>query len=132
MTSESGIKKYIYDWLIGLNIGRVFQDRIPYDDTTKLSNKRTYIIYDFPNGIEDQGPWWYGQCRISIGCRDKERFVADMKTLDEVCSKFRHEFDKNDEEAGVSLIDVQYVNDYPDEVGNHECQYIFDVYAKKD
>lgn len=131
MQSEAGIKKYIYDWLVGLNIGRVFQDRMPYDDTTKLQNKRTYIIYDFPEGIEDQGAWFYGQCRVIIGCRDKQRFVADLATLDEACGKFRGEFDKNDDEAGMSMIDVQYIDDYPDEVGNHEYQYIFDVYASK-
>lgn len=131
MTSEAGVKKYIYDWLLGLNIGRVFQDRMQYDDTTKLKGKRTYIVYDFPEGIEDQGAWLYGQCRVCIGCRDKERFVADLATLDAACSVFKSEFDKNDDEAGVSLIDVQYIDDYPDDVGNHEYQYIFDVYAKK-
>ena len=131
MQSEAGIKKYIFDWLAGLKIGRVFQDRMPYDDTTKLQNKRTYIIYDFPEGIEDQGPWFYGQCRVIIGCRDKSRFVADLTTLDEACGIFRGQFDKNDDEAGISLIDVQYIDDYPDEIGNHECQYIFDVYSSK-
>jgi hypothetical protein len=131
MQSEAGIKKYIYDWLVGLNVGRVFQDRMPYDDTTKLSGKRTYIIYDFPEGIEDQGPWFYGECRVCIGCRDKSRFVADLATLDEVCSKFRNEFDKNDEETGMSCINVQYIGDYPDDVGNHEYQYLFEVFANK-
>lgn len=132
MQSEAGVKKYIYDWLVGLGIGRVFQDRMPYDDTTKLQKNRTYVIYDFPEGIEDQGAWFYGQCRVCVGCRDKERFIADLKTLDEVCGKLRSEFEKNDDEAGISCIDIQYINDYPDEVGNHEYQYIFDVYAKKD
>jgi hypothetical protein len=131
MQSEAGIKKYIYDWLVGLNIGRVFQDRMPYDDTSKLSNNRSYIIYDFPDGIEDQGAWFFGVCRVCIGCRDKSRFVADLATLDKNCGVFHNEFDKNDNEAGISCIDLQYVDDYSDDIGNHEYQYLFDVYAQK-
>ena len=129
--SEAGIKKYIYDWLVGLKLGRVLQDRKPFDNTEKLRDIRTYIVYDFPEGIEDQGPWYRGICRVCIGCRDKERFVADMDTLTKACSKFRAEFDKNDEEQGISLIDVEFVDDYSDEVGNHEFQYLFDVFASK-
>lgn len=131
MTSEAGVKKYIYEWLVGLDIGPVMQDRRPFDDTTKLRDKRTYIVVDFHDGIEDQHSWYYGQCTVCIGCRDKERFVADLTTLDAVCSKFLAEFDKNDEENGISCISVDYVDDYSDNVGNHEYQYVFDVYASK-
>lgn len=131
MRSEAAVKKYIYDWLVGLNIGRVYQDRMSRGDTTKLQNKRTYIIYDFPEGIEDQGPWYYATCVVCIGCRNKDRFVPDLATLDSVCEKFKKEFDKNDEVEGISCIDVQYLDDYPDELGNYEYQYIFDVYASK-
>lgn len=131
MQSEAGIKKYIYDWLVGLDIGRVFQDRMPYDDTTKLTGSRAYIIYDFPHGVEDQGAWFYGQCRVCVGCKDRYRFIADLETLDSACSRFRAEFDKNDDGAGISCIDLQYIDDYPDDVGNHEFQYVFDVYARK-
>jgi hypothetical protein len=114
-----------------LQIGPVFQDRKPIDDTTKLRDKRTYIVVDFPEGIEDQGPWHYGLCRVNIGCRDKERFVADLETLDKISAKFLDEFDKNDEENGVSCIDVEFEDDFSDGVQNHEYQYIFDVYAQK-
>ena len=131
MTSEAGVKKYIYDWLVGLDIGRVYQDRMALNDTTKLQEKRTYVIYDFPEGIEDQGPWFYGQCTVCIGCRDKKKYIADLATLDKACSIFKDEFDKNDEAEGISCIDVQYIDDYPDGAGNHEYQYIFDVYASK-
>lgn len=132
MKSEAGVKKYIYDWLVGLGIGPVFQDRKPFDDTTKLRNIRTYIVYDFPDGIEDQGPWYRGICTVYIGCRDKDRFVPDLQTLDKVCEKFLSEFNHNDDEKGVNLIDVQYENDYSDGVGNHEYVYSFDVFASKD
>lgn len=131
MTSEAGIKKYIYDWLVGLNIGRVLQDRLAINDSSKLQNKRTYVVYDFPEGIEDQGAWFYGQCQVCIGCRDKNKYIADLKTLDAACSVFKAEFDKNDDENGISCIDVQYIDDYPDGEGNHEYQYIFDVFASK-
>ena len=131
MTSEAGLKKYIYDWLVGLNIGPVFQDRKPFDDTSKLRNLRTYIVYDFPDGIEDQGPWYRGICEVCIGCRDKERFVADLATLDKACAKFLAEFNHNDDEKGVNLIDVQFEDDYSDGVGNHEYRYSFDVFASK-
>lgn len=132
MKSEAGVKKYIYDWLVGLGIGPVFQDRKPFDDTTKLRNIRTYIVYDFPNGLEDQGPWYRGICTVYIGCRDKDRFVPDLQTLDKVCEKFLYEFNHNDDEKGVNLIDVQYEDDYSDGVGNHEYVYSFDVFASKD
>lgn len=132
MKSEAGLKKYIYDWLVGLGIGPVFQDRKPFDDTTKLRNIRTYIVYDFPDGIDDQGPWYRGICTVCIGCRDKERFVADLDTLDRACSRFLAEFNKNDYENGVNCIDVNFEDDYSDQVGNHECVYSFDVFASKD
>ena len=132
MTSEAGLKKYIYDWLVGLGIGPVFQDRKPFDDTTKLRNIRTYIVYDFPDGIEDQGPWYRGICTVCIGCKDKERFVADLATLDAVCAKFKAEFEKNDEENNVHCLDCEFEDDYSDGVGNHEYRYSFDVFASKD
>ena len=132
MKSEAGLKKYIYDWLDGLHIGPVFQDRKPFDDTTKLRTDRTYIVYDFPDGITDQGPWFRGICTVWIGCRDKERFVADLETLDKVCAKFLAEFEHNDYENGVSLIDVEFEDDYSDGVGNHEYVYSFDCFASKD
>ena len=132
MTSEAGVKKYIYDWLVGLNIGQVTTDRMPFDDTTKQRKERTYIVMDFPDGIEDQGPWFRGICVVCIGCRDKVRFVADLDTLDKVCSKFLAQFNHNDDENGINLIDVQYEDDYSDGVGNHEYRYSFDVFASKD
>lgn len=131
MRTEAGLKKYIYDLLVGLNIGPVFQDRKPFDDTTKQRAIRTYILVDFPNGIEDQGPWYYAQCSVNIGCRDKDRFVADLATLDKCCMKFREIFDYNDDPHGMSCIDVEFIEDFSDGVGNHEYQYIFDVYAQK-
>jgi hypothetical protein len=131
MTSEAGIKKYIYDWLVGLNLGPVFQDRKPWDDTTKLRNLRTYIVYDFPDGIENEGPWFHGICTVCIGCRDKEKFVADMTTLDNACTKFLDKFDWNDEENGVLMIDPEYDSDYSDGVGNHEYRYFFEIYIDK-
>ena len=132
MKSEAGLKKYIYDWLVGLKIGPVFQDRKPFDDTTKQRDIRTYIIYDFQDGIVDQGPWFRGICTVWIGCRDKARFVADLETLDKVCAKFLAEFNHNDTENNVHCIDVEFEDDYSDMVGNHECVYTFDVFASKD
>ena len=49
------ILKYLYDFLNGLKIGDVFQDKKPYDDTTKQKKDRTYLVYTFPNGIDDMG-----------------------------------------------------------------------------
>ena len=132
MKSEAGLKKYIYDWLVGLNIGPVFMDRKPFDDTTKLRNIRTYIVMDFPDGILDQGPWYRGICTVYIGCRDKDRFVPDLETLDRVSQKFLDEFEKNDYENGVNCISVEFEDDYSDGVGNHEYVYSFDVFASKD
>ena len=132
MKSEAGVKKYIYDWLVGLNIGQVFQDRKPFDDTTKQRSIRTYMIYDFPDGIEDQGPWFYGVCIVCVGCRDKERFVADLNTLDKACATFLAEFNHNDDENKVYCIAPELDNDYSDNVGNHEYRYSFEVYASKD
>lgn len=132
MRTEAGIKKYIYDWLVGLKIGKVFQDRKPFDDTTKLRNLRTYIVFDFPDGLIDQGPWYRGICTVCIGCRDEIRFEPDLLVLDKACAKFLAEFNKNDYENGINLIDVEYENDYSDGVGNHEYQYSFDVFAEKE
>ena len=130
MTSEAGVKKYIYDWLVGLKLGPVFQDRKVWDDTTKLRDLRTYIVVDFPEGITNEGPWFRATCIVCIGCRDKQRFVANLPTLDKACSKFLAEFDKNDDENGVSLIDVNFIGDgqYGDD--DHEYQYVFDVFAQ--
>lgn len=130
--TEAGLKKYIYDWLTGLGIGEVFMDRKPFDDTTKRRDIRTYIVMDFPDGIMDQGPWYRGICIVCIGCRDKVRFIPDLATLDKATSKFLAEFNHNDYEKGVNLIDVEYEDDYSDGVGNHEFRYSFDVFASKD
>lgn len=130
--TEAGLKKYIYDWLVGLGIGQVFMDRKPFDDTTKQRDIRTYIVMDFPDGIMDQGPWYRGICVVCIGCRDKARFIPDLTTLDKQCAKFLAEFNKNDDENGVNLIDVEFEDDYSDGVGNHEFRYSFDVFASKD
>lgn len=132
MKSEAGVKKYIYEWLVGLKIGPVFQDRKPFDDTTKLRNIRTYIVMDFPDGLMDQGPWFRGICTVYIGCRDKDRFVPDLETLDRVCAVFTSQFNHNDDENHINLIDCQYEDDYSDGVGNHEYVYSFDVFASKD
>ncbi len=131
MKSEAGVKKYIYEWLTGLGIGPVFQDRKPFDNTTKLRDLRTYIVYDFPDGIEDNGMFYRGMCTVYIGCRDTERFVADLTKLDKACSRFLEEFDYNDEEKGVSCIDVLFDGDDSDGIGNHEYRYSFDVFASK-
>ena len=132
MKSEAGLKKYIYDWLVGLNIGPVFQDRKQQDDTTKLRKERTYIVMDFPDGIVDQGGWYRAICVVCIGCRDKVNFVPNLEKLDEVCAKFIESFEYNDEENNVSLLDCQFEDDYPDGAGNHEYRYSFDVFASKD
>lgn len=129
--SEAGLKQYIYDWLKRLTIGQVFLDRKPFDDTTKSRDQRTYVIFDFPDGIIDEGPWFYGSCRVCIGCRDQERFVPKMDSLARACDKFRSAFDRNDDIEGVDCIDVEYIDDYSDDVGNHEFVYVFDVYAQK-
>lgn len=129
--TEAGLKKYIYDWLEGLNIGPVFMDRKQQDDKTKLRKERTYIVMDFPDGIMDQGPWFRGICVVCIGCKDKALYVPDLATLDKVSAKFLAEFPHNDDENGVNLIDVEFEDDYPDGVGNHEFRYSFDVFASK-
>ena len=87
---------------------------------------------DFPDGIEDQGPWYRGICVVCIGCRDKDRFVADLETLDKACAKFKSQFEMNDEKNGVSCIECEFDDDYSDGVGNHEYRYSFDVFASKD
>lgn len=131
MQSQADIMKYIYDWLVGLRIGKVFQDREPFADTTAMRNLRTYIVYSFPDGIEDCNAFWQGTCVVYIGCRDKQKFVADMASLTPAVNKFIAEFDKNDEENGIDCIDVQQVDFYSDKIGNHEYQFVFDVFADK-
>lgn len=131
MRSEADIMKYIYDWLVGLNIGKVLQDREPFADTTGMRNRRTYIVYSFPDGIDDCNAFWQGTCVVCIGCRDKEKFVADMENLVPAVNKFIAEFDKNDEVNGVHCVGVQQTDFYSDKVGNHEYQYVFDVYADR-
>lgn len=128
--SEASIKEYIYTWLSNLGIGPVFMDRKAFDDTTKIRQKRSYIVVDFPDGIIDMGPWYEATCVVFVGCRDKERFVPDYGTLDAVCGKFKAEFDRNDDIEGISCIDVEYIDDYPN-IDNHEYQYQFDIYARK-
>ncbi len=130
--SQSEIMKYIYDWLVGLNIGPVFQDRKPFGDTTKLRSIRTYIVFEFQNGIDDLNAFYHGECTVYIGCRDEKKFVADMNVLDKACKVFLNEFEKNDEAEGMHCLDVEQVDYYSDEVGNHEYQFIFDVFADKD
>lgn len=131
MKSEAGVKKYIYEWLVGLNIGPVYQDRMLLDDKTKLRKERTYIVMDFPDGIADQGPWFRAICVVCIGCKDQKNFIPDLDTLDKVCATFQESFPYNDDKNNVSLIDVQFEDDYPDGSGNHEYRYSFDVFASK-
>ena len=132
MKTEAGLKKYIKDWLVGLNLGVVLMDRRAMDDTTKMKAIRTYIVVDFPDGIWNEGPWFRANCTVCIGSRDKARFVADLETLDKACAKFLEQFDYNDDENGVSMIDVEFVEDYAVGSDDHECQYVFDVIAERD
>lgn len=129
MKTENEIMKYIYDWLVGLNIGDVFQDRKPYDDTTKQRPKRGYIVFTFEGGIEDLGPFFHGVCNVSLGCRDKSHFVADMTTLGSMSDVFRSQFDYNKD--GMHIIDIDYQDIYSDDMGNHEHRYVFEVFADK-
>lgn len=130
--TSNTIMKYIYDWLVGLNIGEVFMDRKPYDDTTKQRPKRTYIVFTFNSTLEDRYAFWQGACSVTIGCRDKAHFVADMNTLDEATKKFLKEFDKNDETNNIHLFNVGQDYFDSDDMGNHEYQYTFDVIADYD
>lgn len=130
--TSNTILKYIYDWLVGLNIGEVFMDRKPYDDTTKQRPKRTYIVFTFNSSLEDRCAFWQGACSVTIGCRDKAHFVADMNTLDEATKKFLKEFDKNDETNHIHLFNVGQDYFDSDDMGNHEYQYTFDVIADYD
>ena len=130
--TSNTIMKYIYDWLVGLNIGEVFMDRKPYDDTTKQRPKRTYIVFTFNSTLEDRDAFWQGACSVTIGCRDKAHFVADMNTLDEATKKFLREFDKNDETNHIHLLNVGQDYFDSDDMGNHEYQYTFDVIADYD
>lgn len=132
MTSQADIMKYIYDWLAGLNIGKVLQDREPFADTTEMRNLRTYIVYSFPDGIEDQNAFWQGVCVVNIGARDKRKFIADMESLTPAVNKFVAEFDKVDEENGIDCTGLQQVDFFSDKVGNHEYQFVFDVFADKE
>lgn len=131
-SSQSEIMKYIYDWLVGLNIGPVFQDRKPFGDTTKQRSIRTYIVFEFQNGIDDLNAYFQGVCTVYIGCRDSVKFLADMKELDKACKVFLNEFEKNDEKEGMHCIGVEQVDYYSDEIGNHEYQFTFDVFADKE
>lgn len=131
MTQTSQIKQYIYNWLTGLDIGQVFLDRRPMDDTSKMRAKRTYVIFYFEEGIEDRGGFFEGECTVVLGARDVVRFTSPEVILAEVEYKFLAEFDKNDTNNGISLIAVDKVDDGPDNVGNHEYVYKFTVYAEK-
>lgn len=130
--TSNTIMKYIYDWLVGLNIGEVFMDRKPYDDTTKQRSNRCYIVFTFSSTLEDRGAFWQGVCTVTIGCRDKAHFVADMATLDAATTKFLGQFDYNDEKAKIHLLDVYLDRFDSDDMGNHEYQYSFDVIADYD
>ena len=132
MKTTTEIRKYIEDWLVGLNIGPVYQDSRTVDDTTKTRNRRTYVVYYFENGIDDIDCWFVGQCTVWIGCRDKEPGKADLKTLKEATNKFVDKFEVNDDANGINLMDCQEVDYRYDNIGNHECQYVFDVQAWKD
>ena len=55
-----------------------------------------------------------------------------MKELDKACKVFLNEFEKNDEKEGMHCIDVEQVDYYSDEIGNHEYQFTFDVFADKE
>ena len=123
--------EYIHNWLSGLNIGPVTLDSKSLDDTTKARKLRTYIEFSFPDGIDDQGPWFRGNCVVNIVCRDKDVLIADIPTLSKACNKFLDEFDHKDADAGIDCIDVEYVDFFSDGVGNHMFQYVFDVFARK-
>lgn len=127
------ILKYIYDYLVGLDIGDVFQDRKPYDDTSKQRAKRTYIVYTFPNGIDDMGPFYHGVCTVQIGCRDRAHFVADMPSLIAATDVLHRSLSSDivDEAHGIQMIDLNQDDFYSDDMGNHEFLYSFDVYANK-
>lgn len=131
MTQTAQVKQYIYDWLVGLKIGMVFQDRKPMDDTTKTRDKRTYIIYYFENGLEDMGGWFEGVCTVILGARDEVRFTSPELQLAAAEKILMAEFDKNDDANGVSCVAIEKIDDGPDGVGNHEYVYQFDVRAEK-
>lgn len=129
MKTENEIIKYIYDWLVGLDIGEVLQDRKPYDDTTKQRPKRGYIVFTFEKGIEDMGGFFGGDCYVSLGCRDNAHFIADMNTLGKMSEVFRAQFDYNKDD--MHMIDLEYLDLYSDDIGNHEHRYVFTVFADK-
>lgn len=129
------VREYIYDWLRALNIGTVFQDRVPYEDSTAMKSIRSYVIYGFEDGFMDIGVAYSGVCTVIIGCRDKANFTADLKTLNSNIKVFMNEFsplDRNDEDNGIHFIGVDEVSDvYSDGLDNHECRFMFDVLAMK-
>ena len=127
------ILKYLYDFLNGLKIGDVFQDKKPYDDTTKQKKDRTYLVYTFPNGIDDMGPFYQGVCVVQLGCRDRAHFVADMPTLIRATDKLYEALgdDHLDKEAGINMIDFNQDDFYSDNMGNHEFLFSFHVFAEK-
>lgn len=131
MKNQAEVMYELYNWLNGLGIGPVFQDRKPFGDTTKQRSSRTYIVFQVPDGIEDQNAYFRGVCNVCIGCRDKEKFKADMQTLDDACKKFLEQFDMNNEETGLHCHDVEQVDFYSDDIGNHEYLFVFDVFADK-
>lgn len=132
LNSPNLIMKYVYDWLVGLKIGEVFQDRKPYDDTTKQRSNRCYIVFTFDDPVSDYDVYFRGTCSVVIGCRDKAHFVADMVTLDAAVQKFVGAFDVNDDEAGVRLLDVEQQLFDSDDMGNHEYVFTFDVFGDKE
>lgn len=131
MNQTSQIKQYIYNWLVGLQIGEVFQDRKTLDDTTKIRDKRTYIIFTFENGIEDLGGFFRGECTVVIGARDIVRQTSPELYLAASEATLLAQFDKNDTTNGISMIDIDKVDDGFDGVANHEYVYVFTVLAEK-
>lgn len=135
MTQTAQIKQYMYDWLCGLNIGPVFEDSKPMDDTTKSRVKRTYVKYLFEGAIEDMGGYFQGDLTIIIGARDAVRFVSAELVLAEAEKTLTAQFiggeDRNDTENGVSMTGLTKVDEGFDQVGNHEYVYSCTVYVEK-
>lgn len=138
MKSELDIRIYIQNWLEGLKLGPVLQDRKQLDDVTKLRDVRTYIFFDLPEGVTDQGPWFSGMCTLSIGSRDQYRGKRDAGVLEKAVIKFQQEFERDghtdtldDRENGISFIDMECVGVSPVGRDSHEYQFVFDVIAEK-
>ena len=138
MKSESEIRQYIQRWLTGLKLGPVFQDRKVLDDTTKLRDIRTYIFFDLPEGLVDNGPWFSGNCIVHIGARDKSRFVPAEEALMPAIVKFTREFERDghtdtldDRKNGISFIDMECTGMMGYGQDDHEYQFIFEIYAEK-